>query len=224
MKQLNLNSDYGCFLLIGAPRKGKTNLCRYLLLKNSLENFKGSAKYEFGIVFSATSWDGDYDFLPKQYVYTTYDQSVLQQYIEGLEKMKQQGKKIPRNFVVLDDQIGLINKHDPFLINWFSKIRHYRTHVYLLAQHLKTGANTTLREVCTHAFMFNSKSFNTIQSLFENFGQLFENFADFKKTFQNVTKEKYSSMLYLQENDDIDQNYLQFIAPDTSNWQFKMEY
>ena len=220
-----MNSDYGCILLLGAPRKGKTNCCRYLLLKNSLENFRGSAKYEFGIVFSGSAFSGDYDFIANQdYVYGNYDQAILEQYLQGLEKMKAQGKKIPRNFVVLDDQIGLLNKHDPFLINFMSKIRHYRCHLYLLAQHLKTGANTTLREVCTHAIMFNSKSFNTLQSLFENFGQLFENFQQFKETFLRITKEPYTAMLYLQENDNINQNYMQIKCPDTSKWSFQIDF
>ena len=222
--KLNLNTDYACILLLGSPKKGKTNACRYLLMKNSLENFRGAAKYEFGLVFSGSAWDGEYDFLPQDYVYDHYDEQVLRQYTEGLEKMRNEGKRIPRNFVVLDDLVGLLNKNDPFLINWITKIRHYRTHCYLTAQHLKTGANTTLREVCTHAFMFNSKAFNTLQSLYENFGQMWENFQQFKDVFLKTTSEPYTAMLYLQDQDDIRKNYLQFKAPDTSNWNFKLDY
>lgn len=222
--KLNFNSDYGCFLLLGAPKKGKTNATRYLILKNALENARNTAKYEFGIVFCGSSWDGEYNFLPEEYVYPHYDEQILRQYTEGLEKLKSEGKRIPRNFVVLDDLVGLLNKHDPFLINWITKIRHYKTHCFLTAQHLKTGANTTLREVCTHAFMFNSKAFNTLQSLYENFGQMFESFQEFKEVFLETTKEPYTAMLYIQDQDDVNKNYLQFKAPDTSQWDFELQY
>lgn len=222
--KLNLDNDRGCFLLLGSIGKGKTNCCRYLLLKNALDNFRGSAKYEFGIVFSGTAFDGDYDFIPDEYVFQQYSQETLENYTAGLEAMVEKGEKIPRNFVVLDDLIGLLNKHDPFLINWLAKIRHYKTHVYLMAQHLKTGANTLLREITTHAFCFSSKSFNTLQSLYENFGQLCESFDEFKSIFMSTTKEPFTAMLYIQANDNIAQNYLTFRCPDTTNWDFKLEY
>ena len=223
MKNLDL-SGHACIILVGSPSKGKSNCIKYLLLKNSLDKFKGCAKYEFGIVFARSSFNDDYNFIPDEYVYTHYDQAVLQKYLEGLEKQIAEGKQVPMNFVVLDDMIGLLNKHDPFLINAISRSRHTNTHYYFAVQHLKTGANTTMREVCTHAIMFSSKSNNTLVSLYENFGQLFEKFEQFKEEFLKTTKEQYHAMLYLQGEDEIDNNYLSYKCPNVSKWDYKLDY
>ena len=72
--------------------------------------------------------------------------------------------------------------------------------------------------------MFNSKTFNTITSLFENFGGLFPKLENFKETLQDITKEPYTAMLFLQDEDNIAKNYLSFKTPDVSNWDYKLQY
>ena len=223
MKNLDLSSP-SCILFVGKPKKGKTNALRFIILKNSLEKFKGSANYEFGIVFTRTSFNSDYDFIPSEYVYDGYDEDVLRQYLDGLKEQINKGHKIPANYVVFDDNIGLLSKSDAFLTNFLGTHRHTNTHIFLATQHLKTGASTTLREICTHALIFNSKQTNTLQSLYENFGQLFKNIGDFKDNFWDITRNKYTAMLYLQDVDNIDDNYLHYKAPDTSQWQYSLEY
>ena len=185
MKNLDLSSP-AVLLFCGKQKRGKTNALRYILLKNSLDKFKGSAKFEFGIVFSRTgTFNGDYDFIPNEYIYDTYDDSILEQYLSGLKTEMQNGKKIPANFVVFDDMISLLSKTNPLLTNFFGTHRHTNTYIFLATQHLKTGANTTLREVCTHALVFNSKQTNTIQSLYENIGQLFRTVGEFGTSPKN---------------------------------------
>ena len=223
MENLDL-SEVSCLLFVGKPKKGKSNAIRYIILKNSLDKFKGSAKYEFGICFTRTKFNGDYDFLPEEYVYDGYDEEVLERYLKALEEQISQGKKVPANFVIFDDLIGLLSKNNPFLTNFLGTHRHTNTHIFLATQHLKTGASTTLREICSHAILFNSKQTNTLQSLFENFGQFFDTIGDFKDNFWDITREKFTAMLYLQDIDDINDNYLSYQAPDTSDWDYKLEY
>ena len=221
----NLDLSYpSCILLCGKPRRGKTNAIRFLLTKHSLDKFKGSANFEFGLAFTRTKFNHDYDFLPDEYVIEGYDEDVLKQYLDGLEQEIAKGNKVPNNFIVFDDLIGLLSKNNPFLTNFFGVMRHTSTFIFLATQHLKTGASTTLREVCSHAIIFNSKTFNTTQSLYENFGGLFSNVNEFRKCLQETTKEPFTAMLYLQEEDNIDKNYLQWKAPDTSNWDYKLDY
>ena len=206
------------------PRKGKTNCARFIVQKHSLDRFRGCAKFEFGIAFVRSKFAHDYDFLPDEYVYEGYDQEALARYLNGIEDYIGQGNKPVPNYVIFDDLIGLLSKNDPFLINFFGLHRKFGTTILLCTQHLKTGASTTLREVCTHAIMFNSKTFNTITSLYENFGGLFSNLQQFKECLQETTKEPYTAMLYLQDEDDINKNYLKFKCPDTSNWNYTLEY
>ena len=223
MKNINLKYP-ACLLFCGMPRRGKSNCIRYLIQKNSLDNFSGSAKFQFGIVFVRSKFSHDYDFLPDEYVFDGYDENVLRQYLDGIAKhIEETGKSVP-NFVVFDDLIGLLSKNDPFLTNFLGLHRKYGTTIFLATQHLKTGASTTLREVCTHAFIFNSKTYNTIQSLFENFGGLFPDVNSFRETLLDVTKEPHTAMLYLQDEDDVNKNYLKYKCPDTSKWDYTLEY
>lgn len=225
MSNPNLDlSKNACLLFVGKCNKGKTNGIKFLLQKHSLDNFKGCAKYQFGIVFTRTKFNHDYDFLPDEYVIEGYDQEILARYLQGLEDEISKGKKTPKNFVVFDDLIGLLSKNDPFLTNFLATSRHTNTHIYLATQHLKTGANTTLREVCTHGIIFNSKTFNTTQSLYECFGGLFANVKKFRKCLQETTKEPYSAMLYITDIEDINKNYLSWKAPDTSDWNYTLKY
>lgn len=223
MQNIDLSKP-ACLLFVGSKGRGKTNALRYIILKNSLDNFPESAKFEFGICFTRTSYNSDYNFLPSDHVYSGYDEEVHQKYLAALEEQIAKGKEVPPNFIIFDDLIGLLSKNNPFLTNAFSIMRHTNTYYFLATQHLKTGANTTLRELCDYAIVFNSKATNTIVSLYENVGQLFENVGDFKRNFWDITKEPYTAMLYMQNVDNIDDNYMCYKAPDTSNWNYQLDY
>jgi hypothetical protein len=213
-----------CILLVGKPKRGKTNSIRFIIQKHSLDKFKGSAKFQMGIVFTRTKFNQDYSFLPDETVFNGYDEDILRKYLETLENHISEGNEAPANFVIFDDLIGLLSKNDPFLTNFLGTHRHTNTTIFLATQHLKTGASTTLREVCTHAIIFNSKTWNTITSLYENFGTLFPKLEQFKHTMQDITKEQYTAMLYLSDEDNIANNYLQFKCPDTSDWDYQIDF
>ena len=142
---------------------------------------------------------GEYDFLPDEMVIEGYREDVLRKFLKVLSKQidKKTGKKAPRNAIIFDDLIGLLSKHDRFLINFFGTLRHYSTDVYLPVQHLNTGSSTILRNITSHSIMFNSKQMNTVRSLWENFGLLFESFEEFREVFQTVTSEPYVGMLFV---------------------------
>ena len=90
---------------IGACGTGKSNLFKYLLLRNILNKEPGT--FKFGIVFSRTKFNKDLDFIPDKYIYTEYKPELLKKYMNGLEELKKKGKKIPPNFVCFEDQQGL---------------------------------------------------------------------------------------------------------------------
>ena len=138
-------------LLLGRPNSGKSVAIRYLVVKNSLPP---RSIFQFGICFTRTKFNSDYAFLPKEAVISGYDEEVLKTYLEGLEKVKEHGKKVPPNFVIFDDLMGLLSKNDPFLINFFGTHRHTNTSIFLATQHLKSGANTSLSEVMIKAIVF----------------------------------------------------------------------
>ena len=152
---------------VGKPKRGKSWTTRYLILKNSVDQ----KIFKYGIVFTRTKWNKDYDYIPEEYVYDTYDSEILENYLQGL----QNAEKIEPNFVVFDDQQGLINRNDPVLQNFVACHRHFKCTIFFNFQYLY-GSSPLIRECTTIAILFNSKGERTLRGLYENFGQLFENF------------------------------------------------
>ena len=208
-------------LNIGKPGSGKSYNCRFLLLKNSLEN----KIYEGGIVITSTKFNKDqYPFIPERYIYE-YDKEFLENYIQNLKEKRQKDGVLPRTFLIFEDMMGLLSKHDPFIIHIHAIHRHLNLDIYHNVQHLNTGASTWLKEVVSYAFMFNTRSFNSLKSLYENFGQLFEHFKDFREHLINTTSQKYVAMLYIQGEDNIENNYLKYQCPQgLENLNVKLNY
>ena len=208
-------------LLIGKPKKGKSNMTKYLILDGALNQ----KQFNFGLVLCGTKYSNDYDFLPDDYIIQGYNEEVLNKYVDKLKSIKEETGETPAsNFIIFDDLIGLLDKYDNNLMNLFSIHRHLGTSIFMCVQHLNTGTSTLLKECCSHAIMFNSKSFNTLKSLYENFGMLFENLDDFKYNFLDITKEPFTACLYEQDEDDVNLNYKICRAPDMSNVNTKLEY
>ena len=208
---------------VGKPKMGKSNALRYFILKNTLNK----KIFKFGIVFTRTGkMNQEYSFIPKKYIYHEYKPELLKKYMNGLEKLKKQTGKIPPNFVIFDDQQGLLNRNDPTLVNFVSSHRHYNSSCFFNFQYL-FGASPLMRECTTYALLFNSKGHRTINGLYENFGMLFDKFDDFKEYFLFNTKKPYVAMLYDQNINEKQDNYKQFKAPDMSSklWKkVKLQY
>ena len=158
----------------------------------------------------------DYSYVPEDYVYEDFDPLVLQQFIDGISKLEDK----PPCFCIVDDQQGLLNRNDPTLLNFISIHRHLNCSIFFNFQYLY-GSMPTLRECTTIAVLFNSKGHRTIEGLYECFGQLFDNIKEFKQYFLELTSEKYVAMLYLQDEDNIDENYLFFKAPNMGEGRLK---
>jgi hypothetical protein len=76
------------FLLCAQSKGGKTHLVRHLITK-----FYREGVFEFGLVFSPSSFNNNYYYLPQSCLYSNYDESVLRDYLEGIKK----NNKIERN-------------------------------------------------------------------------------------------------------------------------------
>ena len=70
-----------------------------------------------------------------------------------------------------------------------------------------------MREQTNFAIMFRSRARRTLENLYESYGGLFDTVDDFKQHFFNATKVKYSAMLYSEDIDDVDENYITIQAP-----------
>ena len=182
-------------------------------MKNTVDN----QIFKYGIVFSKTAkMNHDYDYIPKHAIYDDYDSEILQQFIDGIGQLD---KKQPC-FCVLDDQQGTLNRNCPVLLNFIAIHRHLKCSIFFNFQYLY-GSMPTLRCCATAVLMFNVKGKRSIEGLFENFGQLFDNYDSFKNYFLSLTSKPFVAMMYLQDIDDINDNYLQFKAPDMTDKKYK---
>ena len=205
--ELDFNTPQICVFL-GKPKMGQSWALRHQILKQTLDN----KVFKYGIVFTKTKFNGQYDYLPDDYVYDNYDPQILQRYLDGLKELNENEKE--PSFVIFDDIQGLLSSQDPTLTQLVSNHRHFKISVFFCFQYIYGRASTpVLRECTTMAFLFNSKGKRTLEALFESFGQLFENFKQFKEYYLACTKEKYTAMLYIADVDNIDENYLQYKAP-----------
>ena len=193
-------------VFVGKPKSGKSWALRWCILKQTADK----RHFKWGIVFTRTKFNGDYDYLPDDYVYEDYDPLILQQYLDGIKKLE----TIEPSFIIFDDIQGVLNGNDPVLTSLNACHRHYKISVFYCFQYIYgRGSTPVLRECCTLAFLFNSKGNRTLQALYENFGQLFDSFQEFKEYFLAITKEKHTAMLYIQDIDEKENNYMLFRAP-----------
>ena len=205
--ELDFTNPQICVFL-GKPKMGKSWALRWCILKNTIDE----KIFKQGIVFTRTKFNGQMDYLPEEYVYEDYNPQILQQYLDGLKELDP--KDIEPSFVIFDDIQGLLSYSDNTLTQLVSNHRHFKISVFFCFQYIYgRGSTPVLRECTTMAFLFNSKGKRTLEALFENFGQLFDSFKEFKEYYLACTKEKHTAMLFVQDVDNIEENYLQFKAP-----------
>ena len=206
--ELDFSNPQVCIFL-GKPKQGKSWALRHTILKNTIDE---NRNFKHGIVFTKTKFNGGYDYLPDDYIYEDYNPQILQQYLDGLKELDP--KHIEPSFVIFDDIQGLLSSGDATLTQLVSNHRHFKISCFFCFQYIHSkGSTPLLRECTTMAFLFNSKGKRTLEAIYENFGQLFDNFKEFKEYYLACTKEKHTAMLYIQDVDNIEENYLQYKAP-----------
>ena len=205
-----------CILYVGACGKGKSNAIKHTILSNALGKKK---RLKFGIVFTRTKFNNEYSaYLPDDYIFEGFQEDVLQNYLDNLKKYKEKYGKVPHNFVIFDDLIGLLNLRNGALINFLGTHRHTSTHVLLATQHCNTGSSTLLRELCTHCLAWNSKQYNTIDSLYMNFGQLFDSRETFKVWLKaNTNRSVIGHVRSVPNTEPNRANMTRLIASDRTN-------
>ena len=141
--------------------------------------------------------------------------------MENLRKWRETNNQPPpKNFVIFDDLVGILDGRDKYLNHLHTLGRHTSTFFIHNIQYVKS-ISPTIREQVELVYMFRSNTKNTIEALFENFGQLFDKYVDFKNFFMTAIK-KYQALLYIQSRDE--NNYMIYKAPDMTNINKKLNY
>ena len=197
------------YVLTGTPASGKSYLCRYMFYRFCKRK---TPMFKFGLVFSPSAYNGDYDFLPPNAVKDKYDPVHLNAYIESLKVKVKEGKekngrhwRLPHNFVILDDCLGMLSKSSKEFNfeNWVACHRQTSTSIFILNQYLNASRNvsTLLRNCTNYAFMFPQSLKNSIEAMFNSYGQMFDNIEEFKAALDACRKRKYSCLVFKNNNE-----------------------
>lgn len=121
-------------LLVGTTKTGKSYLLKCIMGLHA--NF-----FNYGVVFSPTSFNGGFDYINDMYVYEEYDENIIRNIFEKQKKACEMAKenpklKVPECFIIIDDGIGLIETHNTK--NMFNILyatgRHYHISTFLCTQ------------------------------------------------------------------------------------------
>lgn len=203
-------------VFVGKSERGKTHFLKWLILEQMQRKEKPLTA---GLVFVKTKFKHSYDFVPENRIIKGYNEDVLRQFVQNLEAMYSDQGYLDPTFIVFDDLVGILGSQTPWFNNFMGTYRHYNIHVFIAVQYL-TGRNAIspiMREQTTFAILFNSKTFNTLKNLYENYGQLFPRMRDFQQYFYDNTEPskvgKYVAIVYKEAEDEIEQNYIPMRAP-----------
>lgn len=212
-----LFKDYdNCISLVcvGKSYRGKSYFLKYFLMDRI---WHGDLK--FGLVFTSTKFNKTYNFLDdmgiKYKIVEGYDEELLEKYFNNLIKIYEEKDYIEPSFVVFDDIMGCLNNSSKFFTRFMTTMRHLNINAFFAVQYLKgkSAISPTMRQQTTHALMWKSLTKDTTEALFESYGQRFNSLKEFKEYFENATEQKHSAMLYIENEDDMDKNYLTIKAP-----------
>lgn len=208
-KIFNTNKFADCVLLVGKSFRGKSWLLRYIVQTKYRQGH-----FKFGIVFSKTLFNGDYDWLPDKAKIEGYDENTLMRYFNNIKQIKLSGKEPPQSFIIFDDLVAVLDSKSKFFTNFLATHRHLNIHVFIAVQYLLGTVTPIFREQISISIMFLSKTRRTLEALYESFGGLFQSYKEFKDYFINGTsKQPYIAMVYQNSEDDIKKNYTFIRAP-----------
>jgi len=205
-------------LLIGNTKSGKTHLLKCLIAKHS-------HRFNYGVVFSSTCFNGDYSYLPDEYVYQEFNVEIIKAIMEIQQKFVDEHtinpkSPIPECFIILDDQIGLVNfnaKNNIFDI-LFSKARHLHISVFLSIQKC-SYLSPAIRENATYVFITRVKN-GSIPMLYD-ISDGFKNEDELHKYLQENCRD-YKVVMF--NNDESYENFTKIIRAPENIPKFKLKY
>jgi hypothetical protein len=207
--------------IIGTCGSGKS-----FLLRNMIFQFSKLGFFKFGCVFTGTSFNSDYEFMPEGSVHSDYSEAKLEKYISTLRTWLElhPGEKLPPNFLILDDLLGRMKPNTNSFNSLVSTFRHYNMTIFITSQMMVRNISTLLRELTDVAFVFRTRFKNSLESLYNAYGQLLENQDEFSELLNTATREQYSCLVYKARKEEKEDSYSSYQAPkDDLNFKLKFE-
>lgn len=192
-------------LIAAAPRSGKSYLIRYMI-----SSLCEGGKFEYGAVFSTTGkFNGDYDYIPPQYVHSEYTDEKLDRIMEMQRRQPKESRK--PMFIVFDDMTNQVKMDSRVFCKLIQAYRHYNCTV-IFATHLIPKVSTLFRECCTIAIIFRMRTKRSYDALHENFfGDIDRN--EIEEFIKNYTSQPYQYLMVSNATQDPNERYSSGKAP-----------
>ena len=205
--------------VIGKPSSGKTYFIRSLIYYYMKQKY-----FKFGLVFTRTKFNGDYNFLQDEFIKEDYDEEYLKKYIEKLRNYKRKKGFVPPSFLILDDMLGQLSVYNSFWTSLISCFRHYNLTLIFSSQSITSKLTSTLLRECVNlSFCYRSVFKNTIVSLYESFGMLFSDYNEFLEAYLRVTGQKFTALVFINDKESKEESYYEYKAP-SSVPDFKIKF
>ena len=185
------------YLIASPPRSGKS-----VLIKHIIHSLHKKNKLSYGICFSGSLFNGDYDFLPQKYLFSNYNESVVKSLLKlQIEQIREKGTASPA-FIIFDDMIGSMNLSSKIMQMLITRYRHFNILLIFAIQYIYK-APPTLRECATFFITFNQSTKISIKAIHETFMQDFETY---KKCKDYITSNCKNFHFILVEKDESEKN------------------
>ena len=205
-------------ILCGMTKSGKTHLLKCLMGLHA--DF-----FNYGIVISSTAFNGEYDFIPEEYIYTEFDPSIIENIMEKQQEFVvevKQGlrRKVPECFIIIDDSLGLLELHAKRNIFdiLFSKSRHLHISLFLSIQSC-SYLSTTIR--ANSMYVFITKIENSSVKMMYEVSSGFDSEKEFRD-YLNKNCKDYRVVMF--DNTDVYDDFAKIIRAPKDVPNFKLDY
>jgi hypothetical protein len=191
-------------LMVAAPKSGKSHLIKYLIYC-----LARSRRIHYVVVFSGTAFNNNYDFIPKSYVFSDYDENVLAQIMSYQQTSNKQV------LIVFDDCVAFdhIFRSSQLFNKLITEHRHYKATVFIATQYIYK-VSPTIRESCAYYWIFAQRTKRAYEAIYETVGcNSHDEFLDFKKFILDNTGDYY--VIFADRMEEPEKMYKRFKAPST---------
>ena len=188
--KMNLDFDKHFILnIFGMCLSGKSQCLKYILYYYAKKN-----KFDHLLLFTNTSFNNQYDYIPEQFIHKAYDEDIIQNYMELQKGFILNGQN-SRGIIIFDDCMGISHFLSPVFKTLSSQFRQFNLSIIICSQSV-TSIPLDVRNLAQYAIIFRFEAERVIKSCYESFGVLCNNWQDFKELLLNATNAKHRYLFY----------------------------
>lgn len=180
LKKKLLNNGAFTMSITGRPKSGKSHLISYII-KLMTQGRNIYNKFNYGLIFSYTLFNKNYDFLDDQYKYNTFEEEPIKNLMAIQQGIREQNKQPPLSFIIFDDMVTTKDFNKSLFTNLLFNYRHYNICIIIASQYCN-AIPAKIRDVMSFPIIFMQYTKRSIEACYESYFQLaFDTYNDAKK-------------------------------------------